>query len=521
MNNNYYNNGINGSGNNFANNSFMPTNQQFQFQSNGMQQQANFNSQQSTPPLPVTNQYNTDFDGQSRITHPTDRIDVPEHILTIDSRQRNYAKYPSPSLYTIDIGDQFRNIDTIELKNSLVQRAMYNVHNTNKYIDFSIGDTVTSIVYKGPKIVYSAPPTVTISPPTISGGTQATATAILGSDGTIASINVTNPGSGYYRSIGAQLIVDGLAVNADVSIGTLYTAVLRNGQYTIGGNPSSASVGPDLLVGTGLIKEIQDAMNYAVNGGAYVSGSSSPFQVRLVSQYPVLDPVAGSPEAAQTNATKFNRIQITNVTDGGGQPWELLFGSGPNKGLSASKVLGFASKDVYQPVDTVAVSIGGDEVTSAGSSLRSVFDYDLQDDPKYIILTITGSYKDGSDPFHRQTSENASLNRTFASIVFDANTPNVIIDTTGTTTTDGYLDGLVTKGTFWFPSGNLRAVRGFDADQKKLKLYAAQGRLQNITIKWTQFVPNGEPEQLYDFSDRDHMLIFSVKGTDNQSGRKW
>jgi hypothetical protein len=515
-----------GNGNGYGqgyNNQSINTGQNLNYNQNSMQGTAAQNNQYSTQYVQQNSSqlqqpYNTDFESSSRITHPSEKIEVPEHILTIDSRQRDYVKYPNPALYTIEIGDKFNNVDTIELKNSVVPRTTYNVHNTNKYIDFSVGDSVTSIFYKGPKTFYSSPPAVTLNGP-YNPGTQATAVAVLNSSGNISSINVIVPGSGYVRSLPPFLMVNGLTVDAVVNVGTLYTAVLRNGQYTIGGNPVSGS--PDLLVGSGLIKEIQDAMNYAVNGGPYISGSTAPFQVRLVSQYPLLNPIAGSPESETTNACKFNRIQITNTLTGGDANWELMFGTGPNKGLSANTVLGFTNTNVFKSTNTPDVVISGDTVTTAGGSLRAVTDYDLQDDPKYIILTIEGAFKDTNNQFYRQVSENASLNKTFASIVFDANTPNIIIDTSGTTSDDGYLDGPVTKGPFWLPSGTLRAIRGFDSDQKKLRLYAAQGKLQYLTIKWTQYVPNGTPEQLYDFLDKNHMLIFSIKGADNQSGKKW
>ena len=82
---------------------------------------------------------------------------------------------------------------------------------------------------------------------------------------------------------------------------------------------------PFLMIGHTSIKmqkEIQNAMNYAVNVGVYNPTSSSPFAVRLVSQYPELDATPGTPESFDTNGCRFNRIQIINVLS---ETWEFLW----------------------------------------------------------------------------------------------------------------------------------------------------------------------------------------------------
>ncbi len=459
----------------------------------------------------------TDFDPNLRTTHPSEKIYVPENIIIIDSRQRDLTKYPSPSEYTVNLGDMYKNITEIELKGSVIPKTAYNIHNSNNKIDFNIGSTITSIIINKPGYGYSISPTVTIAAPYGPNPVQATATASI-TDGTLTSIFITNAGSGYYSGNPPQIYISpppGSSISPVVEaiVGTRYLATLRPGQYTIGGNPTAMTS----KAGSGLIKEIQDSMNYAVNGGAYVSGSISPFQVRLVSQYPTLNPTVNSPEANTTNACLFNRIQITNVENSGTEFWELLFATGAHAKMSMSSVMGFPSVNTVNPVATVAVT----DVTDAGMSLRAAYDYNLQDDPKYVILTITSGNTDASFKFDRQNCANHSIDKTFASLVFDANSPNVIIDTSGTVNGDGYLVGPVTKGPFWYPSGILKPVRGFDYDQKILQLANANGRIERLTIKFTQFSPEGYPTELYDFCNQNHQLIFSVKATDNQSGKKW
>jgi hypothetical protein len=450
----------------------------------------------------------SDFDPNSKLTHPSEKLYVPENILIIDSRQRDLVKYPNPSEYTIDIGNMYKYITEIELKGSVIPKTMYNIHNTNKYIDFNIGSSVTSIQLKTFGYRYTVPPTVTISPPY-----GATATAIL-SSGILTQINVTSGGSGYTASNPPQIYITPppgsyTSPIAEATIGTAYLAILRPGQYSIGGNPTTLSAN----AGSGLIKEIQDSMNYAVSG-TYVSGSSSPFQVRLVSQYPAIDAVAGTPDAYASNACLFNRIQITNVL---GDPWELMFGTGQHAKISMSTVMGFPSQNLSNPVSTLAVA----GITDAGTSLRASFDYNLQDDPNYVVLNLTSGNSDATDRFERQASANHSLNRTFASLVFDANQPNILTDTIGTTDGSGYLVGPVTKGPFWYPNGLMKPLRGYDYDQKILQISAAIGRIERLSIKFTQYSPDGQPTELYDFGGQNHQLIFSVKATDTQTGKRW
>jgi hypothetical protein len=441
----------------------------------------------------------TDFDHNSRVTLPSDKIYVPQNIIFIDSRQRDIKRYPNPSDYRIEFGDIYKNI-----------------HNTNKYIDFNIGSTITGLVLKNPGSGYTSNPTVKIDPPLGPNPVQATATATINpSTGAVTSITITNPGSGYYASEPPLITISppsrGSTAIAEPVIGTTYTAILRTGQYIIGGNPIAPA-----LIGTGLISEIQDSMNYAVNGGNYVAGSISPFQVRLVSQYPTINAVSGTPEAALTNSCEFNRIQITNINS---DPWEILFASGVHKLMNAVNVMGYINQNYYNPTPTSQVSIGMDVITDAGTSFRGSFDYDLQDDPKYVLLTL----KSGSEPYNRMQSNNGSTNRTFASLIFDANMANVLTNTTGTSS-GGYLDGPATKGPFWLPSGVLKPLRGFDYDQKKLELGVADGKLFELHIKFTQFVPNNSPQGtdiLYDFAGKEHQLIFAIKRSDNASGQKW
>jgi hypothetical protein len=457
-----------------------------------------------------------DFDPTSQATLPFEKVEASEHTFVIDSRQRDCTRYPSPSYYRVELPAVYRNITSIELRGSVIPRSSYNVHNANKYIDFSIGSTITKIVLKNAGTNYTNP-VITIGAP--ESGVQATATATTNTFGQITSISIGVSGSGYRTATPPYISITdaggtGSGADAYAIVGILYTAELRVGQYIIGGNPT-----PPDDVPSGLINEIQNAMNYAVNGNPYDPTSTSPFEVRLVNQYPELDATVGTPEYYNTNSASFNRIQITNVNS---DHWELLFCSGVHRKCNSSILMGFNNVDYYEPVTTLAVDYGTiGTLISAGATLRATNDYDLLDDPKYVVL----SFWEGSESFERIESKENSLNRKFGTMVFDANASNVITDTTGTSFTSGsssYLVGPVTKGDFWTAPGVLKPIRGFDFDQKKLEFTPPIGKLSSLYIRFNVFSGLQEnPEQeLYDFSGRNHLLIFSVKANDNKSGRK-
>jgi hypothetical protein len=71
---------------------------------------------------------------------------------------------------------------------------------------------------------FTAAPNVSIGPPA-SGGTQATAEAVLGADGTVASIRLTNRGEGYSSTTPTTVSLRGNGTNASA------TATITNGDY--------------------------------------------------------------------------------------------------------------------------------------------------------------------------------------------------------------------------------------------------------------------------------------------------
>ena len=458
----------------------------------------------------------------NEVGHPSKEIIVGKHIFVVDSRQRDCNIFPSPNRYQIPIGQIFKNITQIELKGAILPKCSYNVHSSNKYIDFNIGDGVTRIDVLNGGSGYTSVPDVTISSP-VAGGTQATATAVIQS-GSVVAININISGSGYIQSKSPIISVEeppssgySLCAQAEIFIGVGYSAELRDGNYTLGGNPDPAIS----QIPSGILKEIQNSMNHAVNGGNYDSMSTSPFVARVVSQYPELNATVGSPQASDTNSCLFNRIQITNVNS---SPWELLFCTGHNKNRNSRRLLGYSWADNSTPTTTPQVLIPSGLLIPAGTTIRSSFDFDLMDYPDYVILSFCAS---SDNTFERVESKPGyGLNRSFATLSFDANVPENLKGLAGTDVENvadiNYLVGNISKGPFYVPQGTTKPLKGNDFDQKILSFKPPLGKLSNLNIEFNKFgTSGGGVPELYDFQGRDHLLIFEFSSQDTNSSNIW
>lgn len=451
-----------------------------------------------------------DFSQTMAATHPSSTVTIGKHIFIVDSRQRDCKLYPTPNNYRIEMGNTFKNISSIELKGCILPKSSYNIHSSNKYIDFVIGNMVTLITITNGGSGYTAPPSVTISSPTT--GTTATALASINTRGEVSNIAIVVAGSGYSASRPPLISISpppyttySKTATAIATIGTHYTASLREGNYVLGGNPTPGTTN----LPSCLLLELQNAMNYAVNGGAYNIASTSPFVVRAVSQYPDLYASPGTPEAADTNSCLFNRIQITNVL---GNPWEILWCSGPNSTRNLRRVLGFEWVDSVRYISTPAVNVAGGTLIPAGTTYRGMYDYDLIDDPNYVIMSF---WAVSDESFERvQSKPIGGLNRAFATLVYDANIPENLMDLGGTSETINntkYLVGSLGKGAYWIPQGTTKPLKGFEFDQKYLSFTPPLGKLSYLNIMFTKYgqKPGGE-EEPYEFLGRDHLLIFEL-----------
>lgn len=455
-----------------------------------------------------------------KATHPSQEVYSVTKTIVVDSRQRNCSKYRTPSYYKLELGDVFKNITSIELKGAIIPKTSYNVHSSNNKIDFAIGDSVTSFNIITGGAGYTVAPNVTLSSPP-GAGVTATATSVIDAAGRVTNIVIGVAGSGYSPSQPPFVYIEAPNVNsggriqakATSIIGTHYTATLRPGEYCIGGNNITPSTTP-----TGLLLEIQNAMNYVVNGGAYDPVSTSPFAVRVISQYPTLGATVGTPEASDTNACLFNRIQVINVNS---SVWEFLWCSGPSKLESSSGILGFNLNDTGIGVSFSAVMDGLDVLIPGGTAIRGTFDYNLKNDPDFVILSIAA----GDRNLDRITSLDDGMDHKFAVLVFDSNNPETLRDLSGGTITTvasvKYLEGPTTKGTFWQEPGAVKPLKGYDYESKKITFSPPQGKISSLTISFTKFgLKAGGVPQFYDFNGRDHTLIFEVSATDQYSHQK-
>jgi hypothetical protein len=286
----------------------------------------------------------------NKATHPADKPIVAKHIFAIDSRQRDYDKYPNANNYYMPIPERYRNVTSIELKAAMLPRTEYNVNGSNKYLDFSVGDYISKIDIFGPVyITKNGKPLgqgihkLTIQDPILIGDhithVKADIDAELNTNSKIIRFIYNNQGSGYSFAKPPRVSL-GDFNDFKVTVGTEYQAKLREGQYVIGGNPQftdiSANTTSSSWVPNNLIAEIENSLSYAIlqdstiNATDYcysrIPWTSSPsgskdypllFSVRLMSQYPSLPTYDSSstrtlPENFETNACNFNRMYTTN-----------------------------------------------------------------------------------------------------------------------------------------------------------------------------------------------------------------
>lgn len=245
----------------------------------------------------------------NKATHPSEKPIITKHIFAIDSRQRNYETYPHANNYNIAIPERYRNVTSIELKAAMLPRTEYNVHSSNKYLDFVVGDYIHTVTVRGsPIVTYNTGLKVNkVEPGTYkiggSGGTDYSGTISVpglspvpwsitepiekiyslypGSvtapeieitvniNSEISNIAMNDMGEGYSHS-NPPIITFGNFKDFKVTVGKEYLAELREGQYVVGGNPQFIYNGTEEIETTDsytpndLMKEIESAMSYAI-----------------------------------------------------------------------------------------------------------------------------------------------------------------------------------------------------------------------------------------------------------------
>ena len=190
----------------------------------------------------------------NRATQPNDKPVIAKHIFAIDSRQRDFIKFPNSNEYSIPIPERYRNVTGIELKAAILPRTEYNINSCNKYLDLNLGDFISDILINGSNIVsyfdinnISKPPPNGKYPFDIINNSSTYPAEINANiiDGKIINFDIVKSGNGFNYNNPPQLdlyyTINGskkkLNIKCIAKIGIDINVEIREGQYIIGGNP--------------------------------------------------------------------------------------------------------------------------------------------------------------------------------------------------------------------------------------------------------------------------------------------
>lgn len=493
---------------------------------------------------------------EGKIPNPSEMILGSEHIYVIDSRERDLKHYPNPAVYSIEFSTSFKNVTSIELKGTLLPKTEYNVNTQNMFIPFNVQDFITSFNIKDTGFGYvdgtygfgAVPPNdtlVSLTKPAIAAGIQAEITVVV-SNNKIESVTIANPGKGYLRGFygGIQNPSDGFYKSAqvsfvnnipydnnikhrrrqaiiDFSVGNELVAVLRTGQYDFA-HPNDSLPGLCREV----TRSLQESINRAIANGKIVPIAGGPQTGEEYFPYSAAGSNDGSCylTTVNTNASPNVNVAIQRGSPIGGYTQdlflEILFSSEDFKDSSSSVLLGFGSNvkthkyivssppsPMDQTNNTTSEPVAWQPLPVVGRN-----NYDLTDSPVYGILSFGETTSEGD----RIESTNTTLDKSFATIVFDANAPNVVFRSPEENPSQPG-EGPSNWSTLLNKPGMLKAIKGTDFDSKVLSFGPAPlAELTGITICFRKF--NGD---LVDFHNRNHVLIFSIKCNDINTGNRW
>ena len=483
--------------------------------------------------------------------------------MVIDSSERNHILFPNPCRYQLKFPEVFKNVTSIELKGSIIPKTEFNVNSCNKFIPFNLNDFITAVKVIDAGYGYvdgtygfgAVPPNdalALITPPAISGGVQATITVVVANN-TIISVVIPNPGTGYlrgsygglefpaqgfYLNAGANVILNIPFVRAngvlfqdprpaklELVVGNEIVAVLNEGQYDFA-SPNDSAVGLCREV----TRALQDATQAAITSGIVVPQVGGPQTGAEYFPYSVGNTNDGSCflYTPNVNASENTNVAIQRGSDDGtySQDYflELLFGQPEYANCNAVSLLGmgtltpsfknseFLQNLKFPPLDqttgrTSALAVDPWESTP----ILGRNNYDLIDHPKYCVLSFRAS---GSDA-DRMESTNPTLNKGFATLVFDANAPEVVWREPNASATPG--EGASDFSTLLVKPGYLKAIKGQDFDSKILNF--GPRPIAEVSGIYVEFKKrNGD---YYDFKTHDHLLIFEIGANDINSGNRF
>jgi hypothetical protein len=287
-------------------------------------------------------------------------------------------------------------------------------------------------------------------------------------------------------------------INSDNNLLLVTIAGVQEGVYLTPGQ---------YLIGTNSVNSI----NYTANGAVPVFGLISEL-VRVLNTHTnsangfnvFLATVPGVNNGTGVNASVLNRMIITNTTVN----FSIDFTNANYSSGSPYNLLGFLKQkytsnlgNVYYGSDNTGTCTpsdlqSGTTHTVSIPSISSVFDYNLLDDPKYIIMDL----EFGNKSADRTESIDIANNQKFAVIIYDANEPDNI-------ETFNINSSNVQITTARKP-GRLKALKGSDFD-KKIITFDPPITIENFKISFYKY-----DNTFYEFHNREHLLAFEIDVAD-------
>jgi len=277
--------------------------------------------------------------------------------------------------------------------------------------------------------------------------------------------------------------------------GLTQSLLLTPGQYLIGtnvyGNINYIANGNNVV--TGLLSEVQRVLNTHPN-------SNNDFNVFLVTTPCTLGGTGQNSSVlnriAITNNTLAFSIDFTNQNYSSGSPFRVLgfykqvYNSSTDNVIYATDDLGTCTQTDLTNATTHTISI---------NSIVSVFDYNLNEDPQYLIMEL----EFGNRSAERIESSDITTNQKFAVIIYDANSPDNIQTVNSSTNANGSIQINVNR-----QPGKLKALKGSDFDKKIVK-FNPPITLENFKISFYKY-----NNTFYNFNNREHMLAFEIDTAD-------
>ena len=285
-----------------------------------------------------------------------------------------------------------------------------------------------------------------------------------------------------------------------VTVGTVTKPVyITEGQYLIGsnvyGDPNFLANGTNTET-WGLIGEVKRALN--------VSFAPIIFDVFLVTAPSPNDPLYPSSGTGRNSAV-LNRIAITC-----GSPFLIDFTNNNYRNGSPFRVLGYqkqiyisnTTNYIYGSSNSGLCSTSNLEIDApyqiTTNSILSEYDYNMLDDPNYIIMELEFGNKVGE----RIESTDIATNRKFSVVIYDANEADNIQTYNSNDSTSNVKIQVDRR------PGRLKALKGSDFD-KKILIFSPPITLDNFKISFYKY-----DNTYYNFHNREHMLTFEVDVAD-------